>query len=91
MKGLTERIAELCLQSRFEDLPEDVLVKARMSVIDNMGCAIRGVREPVTQLIGHELFDRDITGQHIIPCGLPETRAVDRAMLYGVPCTCDRF
>ncbi len=80
----TEQIAELCASYHYEQLPDDVTVIARMCILDNVGCAIRGAREPVAKIIGRELFNRETDERDLVPGALTSGRAPDRAMLHGV-------
>ena len=54
--NLTEQLAELAISYRFDDLPEDVVHVAKLAILDQIGCTVRGVREPLAQILAEETF-----------------------------------
>lgn len=45
MATLTEVMGEFIAQTRFEDLPSDVVERARLTLLDSVGCAVGGSRQ----------------------------------------------
>ena len=43
MDSLSQDIAKFIVETRFEDLPEDVVHEAKRSFLDAIGCAIAGI------------------------------------------------
>ncbi len=43
---LAERLAAFALETRFEDLPSNVIVEARRRLLDSMACAVGALAEP---------------------------------------------
>ena len=43
---LADRLAAFALATRFEDLPEAVVVEARRRLLDSLGCAVGALAEP---------------------------------------------
>ncbi len=80
---LTRQIAELAVSYSFDTLPGDVLETAKLSILDNLGCAIRGSREELVQLLGEELFGRAIEAEELLPGALREGMPQARAMLHA--------
>ena len=79
---LTQTIADAALSYSHRDLPEDVEHLARLVILDNLGCAIRGAREPLTQFIGEEVFGRQIAAHDLVG-GQLEGPLHSQAMLYA--------
>jgi 2-methylcitrate dehydratase PrpD len=49
--GATEKIARFIVDTDYEDIPRDVVEKAKRTALDCMGAALAGVAEPVSQTI----------------------------------------
>ncbi|HEV8722622.1 MAG TPA: MmgE/PrpD family protein [Candidatus Binatia bacterium] len=49
--GATEEIARFIVDTNYEDIPRDVVEKAKRTALDCMGAALAGVGEPVSQTI----------------------------------------
>ena len=49
--GATEKIARFIVDTSFEDIPRDVIEKAKRTALDCVGAALAGVGEPVSQTI----------------------------------------
>src|SRR5262249_33464386 len=47
---LAERLADFALGTRFEDLPQDVVIEARRRLLDSFGCAIGALEEPASSI-----------------------------------------
>ena len=45
MATLTEVMGEFIAQLRFEDLPDDIVERARLTLLDSIGCALGGSRQ----------------------------------------------
>lgn len=43
MKSLSQELAKILVETKFEDLPEDVVHEAKRSILDSIGCAIAGI------------------------------------------------
>lgn len=56
MQPLTQNLAELFRSYQFSNFPEDVRHLAKLAVIDNLGCAIKGIDEPISKILAEELF-----------------------------------
>lgn len=59
MSELTDRLWERFGSLRFEDLPDDVRIVAGQCVLDWLGCAIAGSREPLSQILRDEFATAD--------------------------------
>lgn len=59
---------ERAYTTRFEDLPTEVVAMAKWCVLDTVGVAIAGSREPVAQMVSEEFGRRDqgstLIGRH---------------------------
>ena len=62
----TEIIARQALSYEYTDLPAPVQQMAKLIVLDNLGCALRGASEPLAQMIGEELYGRQITAKELL-------------------------
>ncbi len=80
----TKRIAEQALSYRLDELPADVIYLARFSLLDNVGLAVRGVREETTRILGRELFSKDVSARDLLPGALPTEFLPRTAMLRAV-------
>ena len=49
--GATEKIAQFIVDTEYQDLPRDVVEKAKRTGLDCVGAALAGVAEPVSQTI----------------------------------------
>jgi 2-methylcitrate dehydratase PrpD len=49
--GATEKIARFIVGTNYEDIPRDVVEKAKRTALDCLGAALAGVGEPVSQTI----------------------------------------
>jgi 2-methylcitrate dehydratase len=47
---LSERLVAFALETRFEDLPEEVVVEARRRLVDALGCAVGALEEPASSI-----------------------------------------
>ena len=47
----TEKIARFIVDTNYEDIPRDVVEKAKRTALDCMGAALAGVVEPVSQTV----------------------------------------
>ena len=54
---LTDRLADFALDTRFEDLPAEVVKEAKRRLLDTLACAIGALDEPAPQ-IAHRLASR---------------------------------
>lgn len=55
---VTKQLAANAAAYRYADLPEDVKQMARLALLDNLGCALRGLSEPLSQIMAEEYFGR---------------------------------
>jgi len=51
LRGPTEILADYIAETNFEDLPNDVVHKAKMCILDSLGCAIGGYQTKVGQIV----------------------------------------
>lgn len=65
-RGLTRHLADAARACRFEDLPHPVVRVAKHCMLDWLGVALVGVREPAARLLREELVEPDSSG----PCTL---------------------
>ena len=79
----TKKIADLCMAYRYESLPSDVIHMAKMSILDNLGCAVRGVKETLVQILGEELFNKKVVAADMIPGALRSAALPSVAMLHA--------
>lgn len=79
----TQALAKLAETLSFDDLPGDVVDMAKLCLLDNLGCAFRGAREDLVQILGREIADRGILAQDCLPGRLGVLRPSDKAMLYA--------
>jgi 2-methylcitrate dehydratase len=47
---LTDRLADFALDTRFEDLPAEVVKEAKRRLLDTLGCAVGALDEPAPQI-----------------------------------------
>lgn len=47
---LADHLADFALSTRFEDLPEGVVVEARRRLLDSLGCAVGALHEPASTI-----------------------------------------
>lgn len=59
--GLTARLAEFIVNTRYEDLPQEVIRLAKHSFLDTLGIALGGMTEPAPQILVR--FVRDQGGK----------------------------
>ena len=82
---ITRELAQMCVDYSYSSLPEDVVTIAKMSLMDNLGCAIRGVKEDIVEIIASELFQQTVSAEHLLPLShMANTKPNDRAMLHGI-------
>src|SRR5437016_401519 len=51
MESVTKALASYIVDSRFEDMPADVVHQARRSIQNLVGCAVGGSREPAVETV----------------------------------------
>ena len=76
---LAERMASFALETRFEELPTNVVVEARRRLLDSLGCAVGALAEPAPTIV--RPGRRAIRG---IAIGLPDRRLQVGSGLGGV-------
>lgn len=72
--GPTLRAAALVAQSRFEDLPEQVVELAKQCILDTIGVTIAGAHEPVSKIVLEQALSDGGTPQATVigrDCRLP--------------------
>ena len=79
----TQSLAKLSVNLSFDGLPGDVVDMAKLCLLDNLGCAFRGAREDLVQILGREIADRGIQAQDCLPGRLGVLRPSNKAMLYA--------
>ncbi|MFT5195239.1 MAG: 2-methylcitrate dehydratase PrpD, partial [Candidatus Promineifilaceae bacterium] len=83
---LTQKIAEQALSYRFDRLPADVVRMAQLAILDHLGCALRGMNEPLVDIIAYEFLGRPLTADDLLPnvsapCATSDSQ---HAMLHGM-------
>src|SRR5687767_13255757 len=48
---ITERLADFCVTTKYEDLPHEVIAEAKKAIFDWLGVALIGSREESTRII----------------------------------------
>lgn len=81
--NLTEVIAQQIVELSYEDLPNDVIEIAKMCLLDNLGCAMSGVNEPLSKILGEELAGEPTTPADLLPNTEDTLRSPDWAMRYA--------
>jgi len=81
--GLTEQICQKAISHKFEDLPNEVVNYAKLIVLDNLGCAIRGLKEPLSKILAEELLGGPATLHSLLGIDNQNTHATLTARLYG--------
>ena len=79
----TQTIAQQAVGYRTSDLPESVLEMAHLILIDTVGCAIRGSKEPLTQYLGEELLGRAVQAHNFVPGACLTSSPHNQAMLLA--------
>ena len=80
--SLTQTIAQQAVSYEAGQLPPDVRKVATLACLDNIGCAIRGTAEPLSQILAQELFVKQIMPLDVLPS--TNTGALsNQAMLYA--------
>jgi len=51
MAALTEVVGEFICQTEYEDLPDDVIDRARMTLLDSIGCALGGGKQKSIRIL----------------------------------------
>jgi 2-methylcitrate dehydratase PrpD len=51
MESISGQLAKFIEETKFEDLPEDVIQISRRSIMDNIACALAGVKETSIQIL----------------------------------------
>ncbi len=54
---LTKRIAEYVVNTSLEDFPPEAIVAAKAAIIDCLGCALAGSKEPLADILVNYLAD----------------------------------
>jgi 2-methylcitrate dehydratase len=47
---LADRLVDFALSTRYEDLPDEVVVEARRRLVDALGCAVGALEEPASSI-----------------------------------------
>jgi 2-methylcitrate dehydratase PrpD len=74
--GATEKIARFIVDTNFDDLPRDIVEKAKRTALDCVGAALAGVVEPVSQTI---------TGYVTKLCSPPQASVFGAGIKVSVP------
>lgn len=90
--GLTRYVAQFICDTELEDLPEDVIVIGKKSILDGLGLAISGSATQCGALVQHHLAELSIGANHatIIGTGL-KTAARFAAFANGVSMHADDY
>ena len=64
--NLTEQLAQQAISYRFDDLPDDVVRIAKLAILDQVGCTVRGAREPLAEILSEESFGRAVTADEML-------------------------
>lgn len=83
--SLTKQLAANAAAYRYADMPEDVRQMARLALLDNLGCALRGLSEPLSQILAAEYFDRanGVDPDYLLSGGDGAAAAADFAIFFG--------
>lgn len=66
MATLTEVMGEYLAQLRFEDLPKDVIERARLTLLDSIGCALGAGRQRSIIILEDFILSREGYGKSIV-------------------------
>lgn len=66
MATLTEVMGEFIAQLRFEDLPNDVIDMARLTLLDSIGCALGGSRQKSILILEDYILSREGDGKSTV-------------------------
>ena len=84
--GVTESLAHLIVETRYADLPADVVEAAKVVVLDGVGVTLAGSREPLARiLMGHVEAMGGTPACSVVGGGF-RTSPVSAAFLNGVFC-----
>jgi 2-methylcitrate dehydratase PrpD len=73
---VTKALAEFAVNTRYDDIPEDVRANARLAIADSLGTAIAGTREPSVVLLRQHAADESRAGKAtVLGCGVQLTAA----------------
>ncbi len=77
---LAKRIAEM----RYEDIPEEAVLWAKISFIDTIACALAGIQEEGPSIVSRVLASPKGTGGSLIWGSNQRTSALDAAAINGI-------
>jgi len=81
--NLTRVICQKALAHKFSDFPEEVVTYAKLALLDNLGCAIRGLREPLSKILAEELMAGPATVNSFLSSGNQTLHPSVLAQVYG--------
>lgn len=64
--NITAKLAEIAIGYEYDQLPAEVVQIAKLAVLDQVGCTVRGVREPLVEILAEESFGRTISAEEML-------------------------
>ena len=81
--GTTRRLIEFALGLRYEDLPAEVVAKAKGAILDTLGVTLVGSREPTTQMVALTCVGAGREGDATVLGATARTTPAAAALLNG--------
>jgi 2-methylcitrate dehydratase PrpD len=81
---ITEGLARFAVSIRAEDIPEDVVSRAKLSFLDTLGIAIGGLQESAPRMLGQHVRELGVTGSSTVIGQGFKCDAAHAALVNGV-------
>ena len=64
--GATRALADAVRELRYDDLPDEAREVARHCLLDFLGCALAGSREPLTDILRREIVEHERLAEAVL-------------------------
>lgn len=82
--GITAALARFAVETSAESLPAELITAARRAVLDTLGVAVAGAREPASRIVGDYIADQHSSEECVVWGTSRRVRASGAALINGV-------
>src|SRR5262245_23852728 len=87
--SLTRTLAELTLQTTFNDLPSEAVMQAKRAFLDTIGVALAGTREPGTRIVAETVREQGGRAEASVlglgmRCSAPDAALINGAAAHAL-------
>jgi 2-methylcitrate dehydratase PrpD len=81
--SIANELAKRIVQFRYEDLPGEAIREAKHAILDTLGVALAGSREPAVTLVRKVLAEEFTRGESVVFGSVQRTGCLDAALING--------